>query len=105
MCSIILAGSETTATALSGCIYYLCINRAALTQLCHIVRQAFASDAEITNARCASLPYVDAVIDESLRLYPPMAAHLPRVVPPGGATVAGSFMPENVRIYLIAVVK
>jgi ribosomal protein S8 len=74
-----------------------------MTQLYHVLRQEFASDLDISNARCASIPYVDAVIDESLRLYSPMAAHLPRVVPLGGAIVAGSFLPENVSIYLVVV--
>ncbi|KAJ5901463.1 sterigmatocystin biosynthesis P450 monooxygenase stcL, partial [Penicillium taxi] len=97
---IILAGSETTATALSGCIYYLCINRDALAQLSQLVRKTFSRDSDITNAKCASLPYVDAVIDESLRLYSPMAAHLPRVVPPGGATVAGNFLPANTNVHV-----
>lgn len=85
---------------MSGCIYYLCTNRSALDRLCQTVREAFQMDADITSAICASLPYVDAVIDEGLRMYSPMAAHLPRVVPRGGATVAGQFLPENVRNFL-----
>ncbi|OJJ94721.1 hypothetical protein ASPACDRAFT_37352 [Aspergillus aculeatus ATCC 16872] len=97
---IILAGSETTATAMSGCIYYLCTNRSALDRLCQTVREVFQTDADITSATCASLPYVDAVIDEGLRMYSPMAAHLPRVVPRGGATVAGQFLPENTDVHV-----
>ncbi|KAJ5683044.1 sterigmatocystin biosynthesis P450 monooxygenase stcL [Penicillium macrosclerotiorum] len=97
---IILAGSETTATALSGCIYYLCTNPSALKRLIDDVREEFSNDVEITNAKCANLPFVDAVIDEGLRLYSPMAAHLPRVVPSGGATVAGNFLPEDTNVHV-----
>lgn len=35
------------------------------------------------------LPYLNHVIDESLRLYSAAPATLPRVVPAGGATLAG----------------
>ena len=38
-----------------------------------------------------------AVILEGLRIYPPLPFALPRVVPEGGATVNGHFLPEGVR--------
>lgn len=43
-----------------------------------------------------ALPYLNAVIEETLRVYPPVVTHVPRVVPKGGATVDGHFLPENV---------
>ena len=99
--SIILAGSETTATALSGCMYLLCTNKEALNRLSQEIRSTFRSDSEITSAQCVPLPYLNAVIEETLRIYPPVATHLPRVVPKGGATVAGEFLPEDVRTLTI----
>ena len=99
--SIILAGSETTATALSGCMYLLCTNKEALNRLSQEIRSTFRSGSEITSAQCVPLPYLNAVIEETLRIYPPVATHLPRVVPKGGATVAGEFLPEDVRTLAI----
>lgn len=100
--SIILAGSETTATALSGCMYHLCTNKEALNRLSQEIRSTFRNDADITSAQCVPLPYLNAVIEETLRIYPPVATHLPRVVPKGGATVAGEFLPEDVRTLTIS---
>lgn len=102
--SIILARSETTATALSGCMYLLCTNKDILNCLSQEVHSTFSSDVSITSAQCVSLPYLNAVIKETLWVYPPVATHLPRVVPKGGATVAGEWRippggcmyPENI---------
>lgn len=39
-----------------------------------------------------------AVFKEALRFYPPVAGEMPRVVPKGGATVAGRFVPEGTKV-------
>lgn len=36
-----------------------------------------------------------AAFKEGLRLYPPVAGQMPRVVPRGGGTIAGGFVPEG----------
>lgn len=36
-----------------------------------------------------------ACFKEALRLYPPVAGQMPRVVPPGGGTIAGQFVVEG----------
>lgn len=78
-------------------MYLLCTNKEALNRLSQEIRSTFRTDSEITSAQCVPLPYLNAVIEETLRIYPPVATHLPRVVPKGGATVAGEFLPEDVR--------
>ncbi|KAJ5627622.1 sterigmatocystin biosynthesis P450 monooxygenase stcL [Penicillium lividum] len=91
---ITMAGSETTASLLSGCIYYLCKNPIAMADLCSELRSLLSAD--ITSAQCAQLNYLNAVIEESFRLYPPVATVLLRVVPEGGDTVDGYMVPEKV---------
>lgn len=39
-----------------------------------------------------------AVFKEALRFYPPVAGEMPRIVPKGGATVAGQFVPEGITV-------
>lgn len=92
---LIIAGSETTATLLSGCIYYLCKTQPVMERLVNEIRTAFKSDEEITFNEAEKLQYLNAVIEESLRIYPPIPVGLPRIIPAGGASVAGHYVPEN----------
>lgn len=94
----ILAGSETTATLISGATYYLLKNPAKLDKLKKEVRTSFDSAVDITLARVTTLPYVSAVLNEALRLYPPVPSSLPRFVPKKGASVAGTWIPEGVSL-------
>ena len=44
------------------------------------------------------LTYLDAVIQETLRLYCAAPGGLPRCAPPGGATLAGVFIPGGITV-------
>ncbi|KAE8363758.1 cytochrome P450 [Aspergillus caelatus] len=96
--SITIAGSETTASLLSGCLFYLCKHKDIMDRLSKEIRTTFSKDEEITSPKCFHLSYLNAVLKESLRLYPPVAASLPRLVPEGGCTIEGHFVPENVTV-------
>jgi hypothetical protein len=65
------------------------------------IRSAFPTAEEITITKTAKLAYLSAVIEESLRMYPPFVTSLARVVPPGGACVAGDWIPENVNFRIV----
>ncbi|KAJ5936168.1 hypothetical protein N7454_005466 [Penicillium verhagenii] len=95
---LIIAGSETSATLLSGCIYYLCTHPPAMRQLIAEIRSAFAEDADITFRAAARLTYLGAVIEESLRMYPPFVTSLSRIVPTGGSTVDSQYIPEGTTV-------
>ncbi|KAJ0146010.1 Isotrichodermin C-15 hydroxylase, partial [Colletotrichum tanaceti] len=69
--TLIIAGSETTATALSGATYLLTTNPDKLAKLVAEVRGSFTSDDEIDIIGTAKLEYLHAVLEESLRIYPP----------------------------------
>jgi cytochrome P450 len=69
--SITLAGSETTASSLCGTIYYLLKNPRALEKLVKEVRTTFSTEEEINMANTQNLKYGLAVIEESLRIFPP----------------------------------
>lgn len=93
---LIVAGSETTATLLSGATYLLLKNPKTLARLTHEVRSTFKSDEEINISSAAQLTYMIACLDESLRMYPPVPIGLPRIVAKGGRTLCGKYVPEGV---------
>lgn len=92
---LIVAGSETTATGLTAATYLLCENPHTLARLTAEIRDAFEDEDGITIQSTAGLSYLNAVIEEALRLGPPGPGTFPRVVPDGGRTVCGSFVPAG----------
>ncbi|KAK1488453.1 benzoate 4-monooxygenase cytochrome P450 [Colletotrichum abscissum] len=94
----VIAGSETTATTLSCMTYYLLKNPAILARLQDEVRSAFVSYEDITAATATPLKYLRAVAQEAMRVYPPLPFALPRVVPNGGCTVDGHFLPGGTTV-------
>lgn len=59
------------------------------------IRTAFASADEINIASLTKLHYINGVMDESFRLYPPAAGNHPRKTPPEGARILGEWLPGN----------
>jgi cytochrome P450 len=90
---IIMAGSETSATLLNGAIYYLLKNPSWMSKLQNEIRTVFMDEAQITFTSISQLQVLNAIINETLRLYPPFPVFLPRVTPKEGATVAGTYIP------------
>ncbi|KIV92261.1 hypothetical protein PV10_06718 [Exophiala mesophila] len=96
--SNIFAGSDTTAIALRAMIYYLLTSPEALKIFLDELneRHAAGSISEFTRFEEAEAwPYLQAVMYEALRLHPPFAINLPRVVPAGGLSVGEFFLPEG----------
>ncbi|OHE93749.1 cytochrome P450 [Colletotrichum orchidophilum] len=92
---VILAGSETTATLLSGVTYLLLRNSEKMEKLVREVRTTFKKEEDIDLTSVNKLAYMLACLDEALRVYPPVPTGLPRTVPEGGATIRGEFVPEK----------
>lgn len=95
---LIIAGSETTATALSGASYLLGTNPDALSKVTDEVRSAFSSEQEITLLSVQKLKYMLAVLDETLRMFPPVPGSAPRIVHQGGGIFCDTFLPEGVSL-------
>ena len=97
---LMVAGSETTATTLAGMLTYLIQNPEPLREVTAEVRARFNKEENITIAATKELPYLNASINEALRLCNPVPGGLPRVVGKGGDTICNVFVPENVSHYL-----
>ena len=94
---LVIAGSETTATLLSGATFLLLKNPSSLAKAVNEVRKSFVHASDITFASVtAQLPYLNACLEESLRLYPPVPTVLPRRTARDGDIINGHFVPPDV---------
>lgn len=78
---LMIAGSDTTSTAMAAAMYYLTKNPRCLALLQKEVRSHFTASAEIVQgADLVACAYLRAVINEAMRLCPPVPGLLPREV-------------------------
>ncbi|KAK8216419.1 cytochrome P450 [Phyllosticta capitalensis] len=96
--SNIFAGSDTTAISTRAIIYYVLKNpevkRKLVAEIDDFRRQGRLSD-PVTLAEADSMPYLQAVMYEALRMHPAAGMTLPRVVPPGGTEIEGTYIPAG----------
>ncbi|KAF2799643.1 benzoate 4-monooxygenase cytochrome P450 [Melanomma pulvis-pyrius CBS 109.77] len=99
MSDFMFAGTETTATALSGITFLLCQNPEKMTKLVKEIRQYKVFE-ELNLTTLQNLPFLNACCDEALRLYPPVPVGNMRLAPKGGSFVMGSYVPEGTTVEL-----
>lgn len=93
------AGSDTTSISLNSVIYNLCNHPDVLSRLRDEIVGAMQRGEivePITYKQAQQLPFLQAVIKESLRVHPAGGLAMGRVVPQGGATIAGQYFPAGV---------
>ncbi|KAI3341627.1 cytochrome P450 [Ustulina deusta] len=95
--STISAAADTTAVTVAATLFYLLKNPEVLKKL----------EAELTDAgiheipaytEVAKLPYLNAVLKESMRIFTLLSFPMERLVPAGGATIAGMYFPEGTTV-------
>ena len=86
----IIAGSDTTSNTLTYLVWSVCGNEAVRRRL---AEELMALPEDFDDQTLKPLPYLNQVIDETLRLYAAAPSGLPRVVPDGGAELAGHWLP------------
>ncbi|ORX73125.1 cytochrome P450 [Linderina pennispora] len=95
------AGTDTTSHTLSWTLMYLLHYPDIHRRVCKDIRSAFPDhSAPIRYDEAKSLPYLTAVIYESLRMMPSVSGLLPRVVPSGGFELGGYHIPGKSEICL-----
>ncbi|KAK3690217.1 cytochrome P450 [Podospora appendiculata] len=111
----LIAGSDTTAGTLRATILYLISSSRVRVKLQREIDQAVRDSLApakgagiISNAAAKQLPYLQAVVRESMRVWPAVTNVFPRDVPPGGDTVVGVdgkpvFLPGGAQIGYSAV--
>lgn len=94
--ALIVAGSETSATTLSGLHYWILHTPHAYEKLKAEIRGTFANLSEVNAQSLVNLPYLNACINETFRIYPPIPIGMPRITPKGGCDIAGQYVPGGV---------
>lgn len=98
----IIAGSDTTATAIRATMLHVVTNPRILARF-HAELDAHGitgrdPDSIISEAEARTLPYLQAVIKEGLRIWPPVAGLSNKEVPPQGDTFKGVHLPGGTNI-------
>lgn len=89
-----IAGGETIATFLTATTYYLCKNPLPYRKLRDEIRARYVSYDDIDAASALQLTYLQAVVQEGLRIFPPGSQGFPRISP--GVVIDEHFIPAGV---------
>ncbi|ORX65799.1 cytochrome P450, partial [Linderina pennispora] len=96
---ILAAAINTTTHTMTWTLHYLMLYPECYRKAVDEVRSVFAPDHLIGYSEGRSqLPYVEACIYESMRIHAATGIFLPRVVPPGGVTFQGHFIPAGLSV-------
>jgi cytochrome P450 len=93
--AFVIADCQLTTVALTTMVYLLLRDSSTWRELSDEIRGRFNAAEEITLDSTRGLRYLEASIDETLRLHHPTPISLPRSVPTGGRRINGEFIPEN----------
>ena len=96
----IFAGSDTTATAIKTLLLHIISNARVQAKLLEEIRRAsIPIDRVITDKEARKLPYLQACIIESLRMWPPAVGLTPKDSPPEGDWLpSGIYIPGGTAI-------
>ena len=96
--AVVIAGCQLTTVALATSTYLLMRYPETLKRLSKEIRESFDSESDITISSTMKLPYLEAVINETLRIHHPTPINLPRVLPPEGYKLDGDWIPGGVSL-------
>lgn len=97
--SLIIAGADTASVVISALFFYLARKPEIQNRLAQEVLTAFADSSQIRSGEALqSCIYLRAVIQEALRMTPPVSAEPSREVLDGGTIVDGHFFSSGVNI-------
>ncbi|EFQ31517.1 cytochrome P450 [Colletotrichum graminicola] len=97
----LIAGSDSTATAIRMTMLCLLTTPTALSRLRHEIATGISRgfiSSPIRDAEARQFPYLQAVIREGLRLYPPSTGLNYKQVAKGGTKLFGQFLPEGTQL-------
>jgi cytochrome P450 len=93
----ILAGSDSTATAIRMVFLYVLTAPSVYAKLTREIR-AYATSPITKASDARAMPYLQSCIKEGLRMWPPLAGLLTKAAPEGGETFKGTFIPSGIEV-------
>jgi cytochrome P450 len=94
--SNVTAGSDTVAVVMRSCLHGILSDAESLDRLLEELAPLQDTPSSVGSWKdISSLPFLDACVNEGLRLYPAFGLPLERVVPASGSLVCGKFLPEG----------
>ena len=99
--AFVIAGSQLNTNIMATATYLLLRHQETWDRMVQEVRGHFSDQSEITVQGTLGLAYMDAVINETVRIRHPTPINLPRVIPPEGHVVDGIHIPGNVSSTLL----
>lgn len=95
--AFIIAGSESTATLLSGTLLFLMKDPARMKKVNQEIRAAFETESQITTSSSSKLPYMLACLEEGLRMATPAPFGVARRTTVA-TMIAGSMVPPHTSV-------
>ena len=98
--TLIVAGGETSSGILAGATYLMLTHPTDYQKLVAEIRGSFKTKSEVNIQNVIKLPFFQALIEESFRVYPPALQGQPRKIAPEGQRVCGYWIPGNTGVQL-----
>jgi len=67
-----------------------------MDKLVKTIREEIKTDEDLTVENLVKIAFLDACLEEALRIFPPVPVGLLRIVPPQGSEIDGHFIPAGV---------
>ncbi|CAI6341036.1 unnamed protein product [Periconia digitata] len=96
--SNVVAGSDSVGTVMQTFAYNLLTDPRTTSALISELRSASLSKPFPKYSEVRNLPYLDACVNEAVRMHPPFCLPLERVVPEGGVTISGVYLPGGTNV-------
>ncbi|KAA1094636.1 cytochrome P450 monooxygenase 67 [Puccinia graminis f. sp. tritici] len=91
---LVITGSDTTRTVFLVFFLYMLKHPSYMEEL----QAELIAAPDLSPPTLARLPYLNACLQETMRMQPPSPANLQRMCPPGGAVICGRHIPEGTKV-------
>ncbi|KAJ7248860.1 benzoate para-hydroxylase [Mycena haematopus] len=96
--TLLIAGSDTTSNSIAVTLHFIATNPRVYAKLLGLLLEASSGENELSYEQAKDISYLQATINEGLRLHSTTAIGLHRSAPAGGLVCCGQFFPEGTEL-------